>query len=94
MFKIIFSAPGTGAGITSAPAGDCTEPARQAPRLGGFAMPYSSDHRVETKNRIIKSARRLFNGHGFDCVTIALQLCGWDADPASAGNQAEHRHGH
>lgn len=33
-------------------------------------MPYSSDHRVETKNRIIKSARRLFNRHGFDCVTI------------------------
>jgi AcrR family transcriptional regulator len=33
-------------------------------------MPYSSDHRLETKAKIIKSARRLFNRFGFDRVTI------------------------
>ena len=27
-------------------------------------------------------------------MTIALQLGGWNADPAPAGEQAEHHHGH
>jgi TetR/AcrR family transcriptional repressor of nem operon len=33
-------------------------------------MSYPAGHRVETKNRIIRSARRLFNRHGFDAVSI------------------------
>ena len=33
-------------------------------------MPYALGHRVETKNKIIRSARRLFNRHGFDAVSI------------------------
>lgn len=36
----------------------------------GVLMPYSSDHRQETRTRIIKSARRQFNRFGFDSVTI------------------------
>ncbi len=43
-------------------------------------MPYSSDHRLETKGKIIKSARRLFNRHGFDSVTIeqVMENAGFD----------------
>jgi TetR/AcrR family transcriptional regulator, transcriptional repressor for nem operon len=33
-------------------------------------MSYSPEHRIETKNKIIRSARRLFNRHGFDAVSI------------------------
>jgi TetR/AcrR family transcriptional regulator, transcriptional repressor for nem operon len=33
-------------------------------------MSYAPGHRVETKNKIIRSARRLFNRHGFDAVSI------------------------
>ena len=33
-------------------------------------MAYPPGHRVETKNKIIRSARRLFNRHGFDAVSI------------------------
>ena len=33
-------------------------------------MSYPAGHRVETKNRVIRSARRLFNRHGFDAVSI------------------------
>lgn len=33
-------------------------------------MPYSLDHSRETKTRIIKSARRLFNRFGFEAVSI------------------------
>jgi TetR/AcrR family transcriptional regulator, transcriptional repressor for nem operon len=33
-------------------------------------MSYSPKHRIETKNKIIRSARRLFNRHGFDAVSI------------------------
>jgi TetR/AcrR family transcriptional regulator, transcriptional repressor for nem operon len=33
-------------------------------------MSYPPEHRVETKNRIIRSARRLFNRRGFDAVSI------------------------
>jgi AcrR family transcriptional regulator len=33
-------------------------------------MSYPADHRIETKNKIIRSARRLFNRHGFDAVSI------------------------
>ena len=33
-------------------------------------MPYPAEHRQVTKKRIIASARRLFNRHGFDAVSI------------------------
>jgi AcrR family transcriptional regulator len=33
-------------------------------------MPYASNHREETKARIVASARKLFNRFGFDAVTI------------------------
>ena len=34
-------------------------------------MPYPAGHRAEVKKRIVDSARRLFNRHGFDNVSIA-----------------------
>jgi TetR/AcrR family transcriptional repressor of nem operon len=33
-------------------------------------MPYSAEHRARTRTRIIEAARRLFNRHGFEQVTI------------------------
>lgn len=33
-------------------------------------MPYTAEHKQETRARIIKSARRLFNRNGFEAVTI------------------------
>jgi len=39
-------------------------------------MPYPSGHRVEVKNRIVASARRLFNRHGFDNVSIHQIMAG------------------
>jgi TetR/AcrR family transcriptional regulator, transcriptional repressor for nem operon len=33
-------------------------------------MPYAEGHRDETKRRIVDSARRLFNRHGFDNVSL------------------------
>jgi TetR/AcrR family transcriptional regulator, transcriptional repressor for nem operon len=34
-------------------------------------MPYPAGHRAEVKAKIVQSARRLFNRHGFDNVSIA-----------------------
>jgi TetR/AcrR family transcriptional regulator, transcriptional repressor for nem operon len=39
-------------------------------------MPYPAGHRVETKKKIIDSARRLFNRHGFENVSIAQIMAG------------------
>jgi TetR/AcrR family transcriptional regulator, transcriptional repressor for nem operon len=39
-------------------------------------MPYSMDHRSEVKARIVQSARRLFNAHGFDSVSISQIMAG------------------
>ena len=33
-------------------------------------MPYSPEHRVQVRERIVVSARRLFNRHGFNAVSI------------------------
>lgn len=33
-------------------------------------MPYSAAHKADTRQRIVTSARRLFNRHGFERVTI------------------------
>jgi AcrR family transcriptional regulator len=34
------------------------------------SMPYPAEHRHLTKHKIVRSARRLFNRHGFDAVSI------------------------
>jgi TetR/AcrR family transcriptional repressor of nem operon len=39
-------------------------------------MPYPKGHRDEVKARIIQSARRLFNKHGFDNVSLAQIMAG------------------
>ncbi len=39
-------------------------------------MPYAAGHRTEIKGKIIQSARRLFNRHGFDNVSIAQIMAG------------------
>ncbi len=33
-------------------------------------MPYSSEHKAQTRERIVHAARRLFNRHGFEQVSI------------------------
>ena len=33
-------------------------------------MPYTAAHKARTRSRIVESARRLFNRHGFEQVTI------------------------
>lgn len=39
-------------------------------------MPYAEGHRRETKKRIVNSARRLFNRHGFENVSVDLIMSG------------------
>lgn len=39
-------------------------------------MPYPAGHRAKVKAQIVQSARRLFNRHGFDNVSIAQIMCG------------------
>jgi TetR/AcrR family transcriptional regulator, transcriptional repressor for nem operon len=39
-------------------------------------MPYPAGHRLETKKKIIDSARRLFNRHGFESVSIGQVMAG------------------
>ena len=39
-------------------------------------MPYPAGHRIEVKRRIVSSARRLFNRHGFDNVSIGQIMAG------------------
>jgi TetR/AcrR family transcriptional regulator, transcriptional repressor for nem operon len=39
-------------------------------------MPYPPSHRAETRRRIVDSARRLFNRHGFENVSIAQIMAG------------------
>jgi TetR/AcrR family transcriptional regulator, transcriptional repressor for nem operon len=42
----------------------------------GERMPYPSGHRAEVKGKIIHSARRLFNRHGFDSVSLDQIMSG------------------
>jgi TetR/AcrR family transcriptional repressor of nem operon len=51
------------------------EPYCTAPKSGGL-MPYAAGHRTQIKGKIIQSARRLFNRHGFDNVSIAQIMAG------------------
>jgi TetR/AcrR family transcriptional regulator, transcriptional repressor for nem operon len=39
-------------------------------------MPYPASHRAEVKKKIIESARRLFNRHGFENVSIHQVMAG------------------
>jgi TetR/AcrR family transcriptional regulator, transcriptional repressor for nem operon len=39
-------------------------------------MPYAAGHRAETRRKIIDSARRLFNRHGFDNVSLGQIMLG------------------
>jgi AcrR family transcriptional regulator len=39
-------------------------------------MPYAAGHRTEVKGKIVQSARRLFNRHGFDSVSITQIMAG------------------
>jgi TetR/AcrR family transcriptional regulator, transcriptional repressor for nem operon len=38
-------------------------------------MPYPTDHRHLTKQKIVRSARRLFNRYGFNAVSIDDVMC-------------------
>jgi TetR/AcrR family transcriptional regulator, transcriptional repressor for nem operon len=42
----------------------------------GEPMPYPTGHRTEIKRKIIQSARRLFNRHGFDRVSVDQIMSG------------------
>jgi TetR/AcrR family transcriptional repressor of nem operon len=44
-------------------------------------MPYSPNHRLETKARIVLSARKLFNRFGFDGVSIQRIMAGAGLTP-------------
>jgi AcrR family transcriptional regulator len=39
-------------------------------------MPYTAAHRIQTKKNIVDSARRLFNRHGFENVSIGQIMAG------------------
>jgi TetR/AcrR family transcriptional repressor of nem operon len=39
-------------------------------------MPYPSGHRAAVRKRIIDSARKLFNRHGFECVSLKQIMVG------------------
>ena len=39
-------------------------------------MPYAAGHRTEVRGQIVQSARRLFNRHGFDNVSITQIMAG------------------
>lgn len=39
-------------------------------------MPYPANHRTEVRGKIVQSARRLFNRHGFDNVSIHQIMAG------------------
>ncbi|WP_084420693.1 TetR/AcrR family transcriptional regulator [Henriciella litoralis] len=37
-------------------------------------MPYSAEHKQRTRDRVVECARRLFNRHGYDGVTIDMVM--------------------
>src|SRR5579864_1538288 len=64
MFQIIFSAPQQRSGHT------CGATKQEQP------MPYPADHRSKMKRKIVDSARRLFNRHGFENVSLQQIMAG------------------
>src|SRR6267154_2522941 len=65
MFKIIFCWKGNSRSRHTS-----------ALRAQGGCMPYPSTHRPAVKKNIIESARKLFNRHGFECVSIHQIMAG------------------
>src|SRR5260221_5424572 len=65
MFKIIFCWKGNSRSRHTS-----------ALRPQGGCMPYPSTHRPAVKKNIIESARKLFNRHGFECVSIHQIMAG------------------
>src|SRR5712672_1868844 len=47
-----------------------------APDPAGEPMPYPTGHRTEVRKNIIQSARKLFNRHGFDNVSVTQIMAG------------------
>ncbi len=43
-------------------------------------MPYPVGHRTEVKRKIVESARRLFNRHGFDNISVDQIMSGAGPD--------------
>src|SRR6476661_9008009 len=39
-------------------------------------MPYPAGHRIEVRKKIVNSARRLFNRHGFENVSVQQIMAG------------------
>jgi len=39
-------------------------------------MPYAAGHRPEVRKNIVQSARRLFNRHGFENVSVSQIMAG------------------
>jgi TetR/AcrR family transcriptional regulator, transcriptional repressor for nem operon len=62
MFKNIFSMPTFGDILSLSTTGVC--------------MPYPKGHQLEVRKKIIESARRLFNRHGFDNVSLQQIMAG------------------
>jgi Bacterial regulatory proteins, tetR family len=48
------------------------------------SMPYPAEHHHLTKHKIIRSARRRFNRHGFDAVSIDDVMAGAGLSHAAA----------
>src|ERR1700683_2310936 len=44
--------------------------------VSGGVMPYPAGHHNETREKIVQSARRLFNRHGFDGVSVDQIMAG------------------
>src|SRR5262249_42307870 len=44
--------------------------------VGKNAVPYPAEHKFRTRARIVESARRLFNRHGFEQVSIDQIMAG------------------
>jgi TetR/AcrR family transcriptional repressor of nem operon len=55
--------------------------AHSAGRKRGGPMPYPAGHRAAVKRRIIDSARKLFNRHGFERVSLSQIMAGAGLTP-------------
>jgi AcrR family transcriptional regulator len=62
--------------VSIAPASDCDQLAQELIYVQEHllrdenVMPYTAQHKSQTRGRIVESARRLFNRHGFEQVSI------------------------
>jgi hypothetical protein len=51
-------------------------------------MPYPAGHRAVTREKIVDSARKLFNQHGFDSVSVRQIMAGTSHDGDEALSQS------